>query len=185
MNDVDYSSFSNSDWETPGTQVWQGTLMRAGDGWLDLPLQTQFYHQAGKNLLISFRHQDGSWEASYNAYRRSYVSPYRCKTGAHNDDNPPDMSRMAHRSNILITYYPGTGVEESPGSVVRGRPCPTFVSHVLRLPAGYDGSVLLDATGRRAMELHAGVNEVHSLRAGVYFLRRQRSAEAFRVVVQR
>ncbi|MBM3332323.1 T9SS type A sorting domain-containing protein [candidate division WOR-3 bacterium] len=78
--------------------------------------------------------------------------------------------------------YPPSGAEERPASHVSGhRPAITIVRGVLFLPrdmtekfAGSDrvpGPVLLDASGRKVLDLHLGANDVSRLAPGVYFVR--------------
>jgi len=108
-------------------------------------------------------------------------------------------------SSISVLRDSAGGVEESPepqavsrkpeASVVRG------VLHLLPspypLPAGEGQGVrewswLLDATGRKVMELRPGANDVRHLVPGVYFIRKHGSANerlapaaVHKVVVQR
>jgi hypothetical protein len=94
-------------WENPGTRVYNAnfTVNATGAGWNTMTFQTQFSHAAGQNLLISNRHQDGSYEASYISYRYSTHGSYRRKR-AYNDysNPPPTFFRYTGYSNILITY---------------------------------------------------------------------------------
>jgi YVTN family beta-propeller protein len=68
------------------------------------------------------------------------------------------------------------GLEETPSVEVRdAKPTPTVVRGVLRAGdrrqnTGYRAE-LLDAAGRKVMELHAGANDVSRLSPGVYFVR--------------
>ncbi len=86
--------------------------------------------------------------------------------------------------------YPTGGMEESPKSEVRSaKHRPTIVRGALgHNPKSEDGfrlcpAALLDAAGRRVMELHAGLNDLRHLAPGVYFVRS--GAGARRVVVGR
>jgi hypothetical protein len=63
--------------------------------------------------------------------------------------------------------------ERQEPAVPNGSPVPTIVRGALwpgRDRAGY-GAELLDAAGRRVMQLHSGSNDVRRLRPGVYFCR--------------
>ncbi len=64
-----------------------------------------------------------------------------------------------------------TGIREQPGSVFT-KPCgpATLVHATLRLP-GNTPAVLLDATGRKVVDLAPGKNDVRQLGPGVYFIR--------------
>lgn len=83
-----------------------------------------------------------------------------------------------YSSTISVILNPNGGVEETPVAEAR-RPNagPTIVRGVLTVGdrdrrAG-DRLALLDVSGRRAMELYAGPNDVRGLASGVYFVRRQ------------
>jgi hypothetical protein len=89
--------------------------------------------------------------------------------------------------------------EESQEPTVHGlQPTASVVRSVLFLGAGHDPNrsgfgpcprpVLLDATGRKVMDLHSGANDVRALSPGVYFVREaqaqaQAQAQAVRKVV--
>ena len=91
------------------------------------------------------------------------------------------------------------GAGEAPTAEWRTTDVPTVVRGMLRLPTGHDpdspgglGSCpcLLDACGRRAMELVPGENDVSHLAPGVYFVRpapggRRQSPGVRKVVIQR
>jgi hypothetical protein len=65
--------------------------------------------------------------------------------------------------------------EEHPVPSLGGRPSATFVRGVLFLPeaASYkpQAASLLDAAGRKVLDLHAGANDVSRFASGVYFVR--------------
>ncbi|OYD15942.1 hypothetical protein CH330_04245 [candidate division WOR-3 bacterium JGI_Cruoil_03_51_56] len=46
-------------------------------------------------------------------------------------------------------------------------------------------AMLLDITGRKVMELHAGANDIRHLAPGVYFIRNEATAKSAKVVIQR
>ena len=82
------------------------------------------------------------------------------------------------------------GIEESPNDKVgMTKSGPTIVRGVLVLPASprprvSESPCLLDACGRKAMELQPGANDVSHLSPGVYFVREaQAQAHAVRKVV--
>jgi photosystem II stability/assembly factor-like uncharacterized protein len=77
---------------------------------------------------------------------------------------------------IIKTTDGGIGIKETQNSEVRTPTCgPTIVRGVLLLPAtGVERSasgVLLDASGRRVLDLRPGANDVTRLAPGVYFVR--------------
>jgi hypothetical protein len=67
------------------------------------------------------------------------------------------------------------GVDEEPRAIVRVLDTPTIVRRVLRIedrgPVTGDRAALMDVSGRKAMNLHAGANDVRHLAPGVYFVR--------------
>jgi hypothetical protein len=87
---------------------------------------------------------------------------------------------------LQICQFYGAGVEER-GTPDVGRivPIPTIVRGMLELPPGKPGQsttgqslvFLLDASGRKVMELHPGPNDVSRLSPGVYFVRSAVSGE--------
>jgi hypothetical protein len=93
----------------------------------------------------------------------------------------------------ILQYY-GAGVEETPSGVRQAAsPTPTIVRGALMLGAvdsrqnaGYRAD-LLDAAGRKVMELQAGANDVSGVAPGVYFVQEaQAQAQTVRkVVIQR
>jgi photosystem II stability/assembly factor-like uncharacterized protein len=87
---------------------------------------------------------------------------------------------------ITKTTDGGGGVEETPSARVRTTDAATIVRGVLNLqPAIYDlptEIVLLDAAGRRVLNLRPGANDVQSLAPGVYFVRSEPS-DVHKIVV--
>ena len=98
-------------------------------------------------------------------------------------------------NGLGIFQYYGAGVEERPGSdqprVTRGA---TIVRNVLILGAGHDGNRpgdfgscprpdLLDATGRKVLDLVPGTNDVSLLAPGIYFV--SGSSAVTKVLVQK
>lgn len=108
LKDTSYSSFSSAAWDDPGTLVWgESTLyipQRAG--WVSLRLANPVLHIHGKNLLVSYYHQDGTIERSQWYSFHSTGTVTRGKRGRSNSVNPPPMSTMTTRADILITYVP-------------------------------------------------------------------------------
>jgi hypothetical protein len=78
--------------------------------------------------------------------------------------------------------HASVGVAETPGSVVRtANRLPTVVRDVLRLPMSTGiqppaTSCLLDACGRKVLDLHPGMNDVRAVAPGVYFVQEEPQA---------
>ena len=90
------------------TLVYSGNLdIPYGDAgsWFEIPLTTWFYYNGSNNLIISFRHQDGSSEATeYTQWRADNTKTGRCVAGYSNTVNPPSVTG----TNI---YLPNVGFE--------------------------------------------------------------------------
>jgi hypothetical protein len=103
--------------------------------------------------------------------------------------DPPDTRRVYDLYLIKMAPDSVTGIEGS--HKLQAANCklePTIVSGVLNL--GVDSrqnteyrAELLDAAGRRVVELHAGANDVSGLAPGVYFIREVQPQVVRRVVV--
>jgi hypothetical protein len=111
MTDVNYNSFSSSGWDASvGTQVYNGNLTVSGSaGWVGPAFSTNFIHDGTKSIMFSFRHQDGSSEASYNGYEYANTSSKRLRWGGSNSTNPPNTSSYDHSVSCQITYTPACG----------------------------------------------------------------------------
>jgi hypothetical protein len=98
---------------------------------------------------------------------------------------------MDYLGGLQILQFYGGGVEEAPKAGVRtAGPIPTVVRGVLDLQVGsrqqaVDRAELLDAAGRRVMNLQAGANDVSRLAPGVYFIREAQAKSVRKVVIQR
>jgi YVTN family beta-propeller protein len=90
-------------------------------------------------------------------------------------------------SSISVLRDSGGGIEEVPNDEARATKAATIVRGVLFM-AGHRVE-LLDAAGRKVMDLQPGANDVRHLAAGIYFVRaasRELSAVSCRkVVIQR
>jgi uncharacterized delta-60 repeat protein len=100
---------STSDPAAPHTLVYSGNLSIPSDvagTWFEIPLTTWFDYNGTSNLIISFRHQDGSWESAYTRWRADNTKTGRCVAGYSNNvmENPPTVTG----TNI---YLPNVGFE--------------------------------------------------------------------------
>jgi YVTN family beta-propeller protein len=90
----------------------------------------------------------------------------------------PAYSRIyvaASENRIAVLRDTSTAVQEVAQADLRDRPSPSIIRSVLRIGnrtqnTGYRGE-LLDASGRKVLDLHPGVNDVSHLAAGIYFVR--------------
>ncbi len=104
------------------------------------------------------------------------------------------MNLSANSISVIRDSTPA-GIEEGPmPRAARLRTAATIVRGELRMEAGSSASSspswLLDAAGRRVIELQAGANDVSNLAPGVYFVRSEPGAvldalSATKVVIQR
>ena len=83
---------------------------------------------------------------------------------------------LAYTPSLDILEFLGEGVEETPNAAVRAaNTMPTVARGVLCLPAAsshkLQAASLLDISGRKVLDLHAGANDVRALAPGVYFFR--------------
>jgi YVTN family beta-propeller protein len=126
-------------------------------------------------------------------------------------DEPVDFCHNPQQNRVYVANYNGSsvsvlrdsggGIEETMNAEVRTTSAPTTVREILFLSGlgtqsqspGRDWvmsrAVLLDAAGRKVMDLRPGPNDVRRLGAGVYFVRavsREPSAvSCHKVVIQR
>jgi len=106
MTTTTNSIFSSATWQTPGTSVYglSNLNITAGTGWKPIALSTTFSYTNANNLMISYRHYDGSWEETYNYYVSSTLTANRCLTGGDDAANPPAVALSLDRPIIRITY---------------------------------------------------------------------------------
>lgn len=89
---------------------------------------------------------------------------------------------------VWVCKYTGLGVQEEEAIGVNARALrvwPSVVNRQLNL-AGWNRAVLLDASGRKVLDLRLGSNDVRALAPGVYFVREaqtQAQAQAVRKIV--
>jgi hypothetical protein len=88
---------------------------------------------------------------------------------------------------IWATLSPVDAMEEEQSAAApAARPAATIVRNVLFLPVASGSEAtgwLLDAAGRKVMELRPGANDVRSLAPGVYFLRGPQAVTVHKVIV--
>jgi YVTN family beta-propeller protein len=113
-------------------------------------------------------------------------------------DGPIALARDPAQNRVYVANYFGSsisvlrdsggvvGMEESfkPQTTSR-KPMPTIIRGVLALPVSprprvAESPCLLDACGRKVMDLHAGANDVRALAPGVYFVREQPQAASLK-----
>ena len=99
--------FTSDGWLDPGTEVYpeQTLTIPSGIGWKEVDI-TDFAYTDGSNLMVSYRHQDGSTES--NAHGYDYTDQggvnYRIVRGFSSTNPPPSVNRSTHRPNIKIFY---------------------------------------------------------------------------------
>jgi YVTN family beta-propeller protein len=96
----------------------------------------------------------------------------------------------AQGSSISVIRTTPPGVEESFGlKVLNSEPIATVVRGVLFLPEAsspkHQTASLLDISGRKAMDLRPGANDVRALAPGVYFVREAQARGTRKVVITR
>jgi hypothetical protein len=98
------------------------------------------------------------------------------------------MYAATSSSITVLRDTPVVGVEEWLSQFTGGKPAPTVVRSILFLPEAASRKPqtagLLDAAGRKVLDLHAGANDVGALAPGVYFIR-EAGAEATEQAVRR
>jgi hypothetical protein len=98
---------------------------------------------------------------------------------------------VAHgERGLQIFQYYGVGVEETQNADVRSiNQMPNIGRGVLRMgdrgQKTGDRADLLDASGRRVMDLEAGANDVSALAPGVYFVHEARTRAIAKVIITR
>jgi YVTN family beta-propeller protein len=105
---------------------------------------------------------------------------YACRFAA-SPANSRVFLTLSDAGRVAVIREPtvGVGEERRTPDARRATPGPTFVRGVLRMADGSrksaDGAVLLDAAGRKVLELQPGANDVRRLAPGVYFAVRKGS----------
>jgi hypothetical protein len=132
LADIQETAFTRTAWDYPGAEVWTGTLVRDGTGWLEIELSAGFNHNRSSSLMVSFRHTDstGVLPDPYRLYHATdYPSGRRSKRGQSGEDTLPSMTYRTTRPNLMITYAPSLvdaqarAVISPPDCVPWGQPC--------------------------------------------------------------
>jgi len=169
-----------SDLQT-GTLVYSGTLTPgSSEGWYEVTLDTPFSYNGVDNLIISVRHQDGSWESS-STYRYTDTGDNKFASGSSDSNNPPSLSLSHYRPNIQLVYsnYLSSGShttewrESVPGSQVSWKEMtsvvtlPTSASASATIRVSDDGSTIKDS---KTVTLSNGTNtyDISDLQPGRY-----------------
>ena len=112
------------------TQVFSGNLSipAAGSGtWYEIVLGTPFNYDGSSNLLISFRHQDGSAEGTYTTWYTYYPtgpwapqSACRCVQYYSNTVDPPTEPSGQNDpwNSSSMTYLPNVQLDVQVGAVI-------------------------------------------------------------------
>jgi photosystem II stability/assembly factor-like uncharacterized protein len=91
-------------------------------------------------------------------------------------------------ARVALHFHDPLALEEGATAGVRPAPNTTVVRGVLSLPrslTSYPQPLLLDITGRKSIDLHAGANDVSRLLPGVYFVSRGSAMTTTKVVLKR
>jgi len=101
-----------------------------------------------------------------------------------------DTSAGLYTGSNDVWYSTGLGIEEHPmPNAECVTPNATIVCGVLNLQSAIYNLkfeiTLLDITGRRVMNLHAGANNIRYLAPGVYFIRRENNSQVTKIIVTR
>ncbi len=99
------------------TLVWQGSIGATAPGWVEITLDQPFLLPPGKNLLVYWNHQDGSYPGSAYVWNHTSTSDYLTITG-YSDGSFSAATTMANRSyNRPNARFYLTGVSDLESSV--------------------------------------------------------------------
>jgi hypothetical protein len=95
-------------------EVFSGNLTVPADAagtWFEIPLTTPIGYDGSRNIIISFRHQDGTKEGAYTTWRNHTTgAPYpqnyyhRAVAGASDTVNPPAVATVNDRPNVQFEF---------------------------------------------------------------------------------
>ena len=109
--------------------------------------------------------------------------------------HPIDFCHNPAQNRVYVANYDGSSISvlrDSAGGIeenfkpqaASSRPAPTVIRGVLFLPESSSlrpqAASLMDATGRKVMDLEPGANDVRALAPGVYFIREEPQASGRR-----
>ncbi len=114
---------------------------------------------------------NGQGPCTYNPMVCHFV-PSNVLTGVHEERGTEDAQRLPPSATIVRgVLHLGAGLGHNPNSPGGIGLCPA--------------PCLLDAAGRKVMELHLGANDIRHLSPGVYFLIRESDKATTKIIVQR
>ncbi|MFO7651036.1 MAG: VCBS repeat-containing protein, partial [bacterium] len=134
--------------------------------------------QGSAGLTVMLNDGSGGFQA-YTPYPAG-SAPWDCFIADFDSDRALDIGCSNYSSGtVSLLFDAGLGLAEGPSSLV---PRPSSLASVVRgilmgrqLTADGSRQALIDAAGRRVMELAAGANDVRHLAPGVYFIRQEGS----------
>ncbi|GEM_PF-1154289 len=208
-------------WESTrdGDTAIYGTAMdtlSVGRRWCDTSAAGNNYTPCGTPAAYTatdwFEMAAVAWVSDRNGNNDIYA--HALSDDAHVDNNPandvnPTLTTMGLTQNWCVwqsdrtgnwdlfgSYVYNSGIEEAPNAEMRAPNAgPTIVRGVLSLPKGASSSpsasCLMDISGRRAVDLRPGANDVSRLSPGVYFVRleppaaNRRPSAAIKIVLTR
>ena len=145
-----------------------------------------FSYNDTDNLIVEITWR-GDAGVSERFYRNATNSFYRrCMASS---DTASSGSRDSVAGNYIRLGFLTTGVEKQEISEVRGVKSGTTIArgvlHLPPSPSPWLTQSLLDISGRRALDLKPGANDVSRLSPGVYFVRDSGARPVTKVVVAR
>jgi hypothetical protein len=169
---------------------YSGHLAISGDGGVHTALMVQDTFDGDDNIYYTCSSDHGvSWSDLELVSDDTTVESWYPDIGADSAGHAYIVwyQPNASRGEIwFATNHPAAIAEETPNAELRAPKCdPTVVRGVLFMPkmgtvpsgtVSIFGPSLLDISGRKVQDLHAGANDVTGLAPGVYFVRSEPSA---------
>jgi len=129
-------------------------------------------------------------DGATDSVRHSVPSGIRCEGFVHNPSGGRVYALSSYSSDVSVIVDSLTGIAEAMNDERATRnAAPTIVRGVLmvedRRQTTGDRAELLDAGGRKVLDLTAGANDVRFLVPGVYFVREAQPQAVSKVVVTR
>jgi len=133
---------------------------------------------------VAFSSGTHGWAFGYETFGARVALHYSEQTGVKEPRSTPDASRLTPAPTIVrgVLFLPRDPRENGDCPASNSMRCSEGLSHVFAEP------VLLDATGRKVLDLYAGPNDVSRLAPGVYFVDTRidnRESSIIKVVVTR